>query len=206
MLPSQHLPKTTPSTQCQRAFGPLDDPETFRGNEGGSQWDAPGPFATLLSITRSKILSKHQKMATSNLTLRCINSKHWNCSKFSWMTSGISFAPQKIKTNVQYLYITSEFVPSNFQPFGPRIKTVAYHQDIGIHTPDTPTACNSETLSLSCWTWSKGRNKQNVMRLFETESVVKLVSRCTIAPVIACLLCGSYTQVSWCNQIGWTVS
>ena len=52
----------------------------------------------------------------------------------------------------------------------------------------------------------QGQNLPNVTRLFETESVVKLVSCCTIAPVIACLLCGSYTQVSWCNQIGWTVS
>ena len=39
----------------------------------------------------------------------------------------------------------------------------------GIHTHPGPTACNSATWSLSCWTWSKGR-----IRLFATESVVKL--------------------------------
>ena len=101
------------------------------------------------------------------------------------------------------LHLVQFAAPVEPSQHGKRIgKRLCYAWDS--HTLDQqPTACNSETLSLSCWTWSKGRNKQNVMRLFETESVVKLVSRCTIAPVIACLLCGSYTQVSWCYILNW---
>ena len=77
------------------------------------------------------------------------------------------------------LHLVQFAAPAQPCQHGKRIaKRLCYACDS--HTLDQqPTACNSETLSLSCWTWSKGRNKQNVMRLFETESVVKLVSRCT---------------------------